>query len=82
MTSGESMAEPKKKRTPTAPGILTKAQAADKLGVTVRTIELWMKKGILKFTRVGRSIYFNEVDVLALVPAQTQQAIPAKAGDA
>ncbi len=56
-------------REPTAPGMLTRRQVAAKLGKTVRTIDIWMEQGIIPFSRVGRSIYVNEADILALVPA-------------
>ena len=72
MVDGEhvnnQMKRDQRKREPTASGVLSRRQAAEKLGKTVRTIDIWIEKGILPYSRVGRSIYINEADVLALVP--------------
>jgi excisionase family DNA binding protein len=51
-------------------GIITKQQAADALGISVRKLEYLIKDGALPVTRLGRRVLINRRDVLALVPAQ------------
>jgi len=51
-------------------GIITKQQAAEALGISVRKLEYLIKDGALPVTRLGRRVLINRRDVLALVPAQ------------
>lgn len=44
-------------------GYLRKPQAADRLAVTLRTLDNWMKRGIIKSHKVGRSVYFKESEL-------------------
>ena len=43
--------------------LLTKAEAADYFGVTVRTIEVWMSKGILPYRKLFRTVRFKLSDL-------------------
>jgi excisionase family DNA binding protein len=57
----------------TTPTLLTTAQAAERLGVDVRTIHRWVKRGTLtpalKATGLRGPLFFAESDVLAAKPA-------------
>jgi excisionase family DNA binding protein len=44
-------------------GFVTKQQIAEHFGRTGRTIEIWMRNGILPFFKVGRSVFFRMDDV-------------------
>lgn len=46
-------------------GYITKEEVAKRLKKTVRTVENWMRKGILPFVKAGRSVLFKWADVEA-----------------
>ena len=43
---------------------LTKNQVAERLGRTPRCIELWMRRGLLPYIKISRSVYFRWADVV------------------
>jgi excisionase family DNA binding protein len=45
--------------------LLTKDEAAEFLGLTVRTIENHMKAGLIPYYKLSRTVRFNRADVLA-----------------
>lgn len=47
---------------PSAP-FITKIEAAARLGVSVRTLEVWCQKKIIPFLRIGRTIRFHVEDL-------------------
>ena len=44
--------------------LITKNQLAKRVGVTPRTIESWMRLGHVPYIKIGRSVRFDEEDVL------------------
>jgi excisionase family DNA binding protein len=44
--------------------LITKEQLSKKVGVTPRTIESWMRLGHIPYIKIGRSVRFDEGDVL------------------
>jgi excisionase family DNA binding protein len=44
--------------------ILTKKQAAELLHITTRTVEDWMKRGLLPYLKIGRTVRFKEDDLM------------------
>ena len=42
---------------------LTKPEVAERLRKTIRTIDNWMKRGILPYYKMGRSVSFKWSDV-------------------
>lgn len=57
------MRKTKETTNPHAKSYWTKADTAAEFGVTSRTITDWMRKGILPFYRIGRSIRFIPSEV-------------------
>jgi len=51
---------------------LTKTQVAQLFGITVRTLELWMRRGFLPFLKIGRAVRFRQSDIDA---ALTQRCL-------
>ena len=45
--------------------LLTKAQVAEFCGVTQRTIDAWMRTGLLTYYKIGRTVRFLREDVMA-----------------
>lgn len=43
---------------------LTKKEVAERLGRTPRCIELWMRRGLLPYIKISRSVYFRWPDVV------------------
>lgn len=56
--------EIKVKRLRAPSGYVRKPDAAERLGVQLRTVDNWMKRGLLKFHKVGRAVYFKESELL------------------
>lgn len=44
--------------------LLKKPQVAVYFGVTTRTIELWMRDGLIPYFKIGRNIRFRKADIL------------------
>jgi hypothetical protein len=44
--------------------ILTKKQLAERLHVTVRSLENWQRRGILRYVKIGKIVLFIWGDVL------------------
>ena len=44
--------------------LLTKRQVAELLNVTPRSIDNWMKRGLLPYLKIGRSVRFNASNVI------------------
>src|ERR1022692_1631850 len=44
--------------------ILTKNQAAELLNITTRTVDEWMKRGLLPYLKIGRTVRFKEDDLM------------------
>jgi excisionase family DNA binding protein len=52
--------------TPPAPeGYIDKVEVAQRLGKTVRCIDNWMKRGLIPFFKIGRTVSFKWSDVEA-----------------
>lgn len=49
--------------TPLSQQYMTKPELASRLRRTTRTVELWMKKGMLPYLKIGRSVLFRWPDV-------------------
>ena len=47
-----------------AMGLINKKQLARQIGVTPRTIESWMRLGHVPYMKIGRSVRFDQEDVL------------------
>jgi excisionase family DNA binding protein len=45
-------------------GLLRKKETAQKLAVSKRTLDAWMKKGRVPFIKLGKSVRFRWSDVL------------------
>jgi excisionase family DNA binding protein len=45
-------------------GLLRKRELAEKLAISKRTLDVWMKAGRVPFLKVGRSVRFRLPDVL------------------
>lgn len=52
--------------------LLTKQDVANYIGVTTRTLEIWMREGRIPFFRIGRSVRFSLEDVLAHLHAHNR----------
>jgi excisionase family DNA binding protein len=52
------------------PDLLTKAELADYLQVSVKTLERWEKDGLLHPIRLSRSVRYRRDDVEALIARQ------------
>ena len=52
-----------------AEGFITKADVAQRTGKTVRTVDNWMKRGILPYFKVRHSVLFKWADVEAHLAA-------------
>lgn len=50
--------------------LFTKPQMAAYFDVEIRTLESWMKKGILRLTKIGRNVRFQGADIIATLNAQ------------
>jgi len=48
-------------------GHLNKAQAAEVLRVTKRTVDNWMRRGFIPYYRIGRMISFRREDLLKAI---------------
>jgi len=55
--------EPGAERTGGLPKLLTIPQVAAVLGLKARTLEEWVRRGRIKYYRVGRSVRFRPADV-------------------
>ena len=44
--------------------LITKEQLSKKVGVTPRTIESWMRLGHVPYIKIGRSVRFDQEDVM------------------
>lgn len=53
---------------------ITKNEVARRLGKTLRTVDNWMKRGILPYYKIGRSVVFKWSDVEATL-AQTCRVV-------
>lgn len=47
--------------------ILRTSEVCELLGVSPRTLQYWRQKGIIKFSKIGRSIFYAEKDVRKLL---------------
>lgn len=47
--------------------VLTKEQAAEHLQVTVRTIDAWMKRGLIPYLKIGRTVRIRAREVDAML---------------
>ncbi|AWX44835.1 hypothetical protein HME9304_01840 [Flagellimonas maritima] len=43
---------------------LTQSEACELLGVSVQSIILWKKKGLVPFYQIGRSIFYSKTELL------------------
>ena len=44
--------------------LIKKDQLARRVGVTTRTLESWMRLGYVPFIKIGRSVRFDQEDVM------------------
>lgn len=51
-------------------GYIRKPQAAEVLGMTIRSVDNYMKSGLIDFYKFGRAVYFKESDLLAAVESR------------
>ena len=50
--------------------LLTKGQLSDHIGVTPRTVESWMRDGLLPYIKIRRSVRFDLLDVMRVLKTQ------------
>lgn len=50
--------------------LFNKPQMAAYFDVEIRTLESWMKEGILPFIKIGRNVRFRGADILAMLDAR------------
>ena len=50
--------------------LLTKGQLSDHIGVTPRTVESWMRDGLLPYIKIRRSVRFDLSDVMRTLKTQ------------
>jgi len=56
-------------------GLLTEAQAADYLKLSIRTLQAWRIRGVgPAFVRAGRSVRYRRYDLLVWIKQQTVQS--------
>ncbi len=48
-------------------GFYSKAELAESLGVSKRTVDNWMSNGKISFTKVGRKVIFSDDDLELLI---------------
>lgn len=59
------------KKEPAKPGDIVGLKAlAELLGVSVRTISKYKKKGLLPYKQIGKMVYFNHEEVLKSIQKQ------------
>jgi excisionase family DNA binding protein len=51
-------------------GYIQKAAAAKLMGCTIRSIDNWMKAGLIDFYKFGRAVYFKESDLMQAVESR------------
>lgn len=49
--------------------LFNKPQLATYFDVEIRTLESWMKEGILPFIKIGRNVRFRGADIIAMLDA-------------
>ncbi len=52
----------------------SKTELAQKLGVSIRTVDNWMSVGKISFTKVGRRVIFSEDDLQQLIEFNRNEA--------
>jgi excisionase family DNA binding protein len=58
------MAEP-------TPSLLTRRQVAEMLNVHLRTVDLWIRKGVLPYKKISRKcLRFRAADIAAFIAAE------------
>jgi excisionase family DNA binding protein len=55
-------------------GFYSKAELAESLGVSKRTVDNWMSNGKISFTKVGRKVIFSELDLSQLIACNRREA--------
>ena len=55
-------------------GFYSKADLAELLRVSMRTVDNWMSNGVISFTKVGRKVIFSEMDLTQLIDSNRQEA--------
>lgn len=55
-------------------GFYSKAELAESLGVSKRTVDNWMSNGKISFTKVGRKVIFSELDLSQLIASNRREA--------
>lgn len=51
-------------------GYIKKPDAAKLMGCTIRSIDNWMKAGLVDFYKFGRAVYFKESDLMEAIEAR------------
>ena len=67
---GFNNAKPQTKHRVAPVGYITKPNAAKLMGCTSRSIDNWMKAGIIDYYKFRRAVYFKESDLLEAVEAR------------
>lgn len=51
--------------------LFTKKELANKFGVTIQTINEWMRKGIISFIKINSRVFFKEEEIQKLLTDKT-----------
>ncbi len=62
--AGQDIQEPGCSESSLSDVMLTKRELAERLKMTVRTVENWQRRGFLPYMKVGRMVLFHWPDVL------------------
>ena len=65
MTQNASITTPDLSITASADEILEKFEAANRLKISTRTLDQWMREGRVPFLKIGKTVRFRWADVLA-----------------
>jgi len=58
-----------------AEGLINKGQTSDRLGVSQRTLDNWMKAGRVPYMKIGRTVRFRWETVLSALDAFNMRGI-------
>jgi excisionase family DNA binding protein len=61
----ERSTKPQESGSAPAARYLTKSEVAEMFSVTSRTVELWMRRGLIPFVKIGRTVRFRMQDINA-----------------
>jgi len=55
--------------------LLTQLQTAEKLKISIPTLNSWKEKGLLPYTQIGRKIFFKSQDVLNAIESLSNKQV-------